>query len=101
MYFCVFQSEFLRNVKRKIVVLSGKGGVGKSTVTVQLACALACAGLSTDNHKIMGEIKQLNDVVGRVCDKVDVQNNKIDVQNTKIHVQNTKLSSLETMPRNI
>ena len=31
----------LKNVKRKILILSGKGGVGKSTLTAMLARALA------------------------------------------------------------
>ncbi len=31
----------LKNVKNKIIILSGKGGVGKSTVTGQLAYTLA------------------------------------------------------------
>lgn len=34
----------MRGVKRVILVLSGKGGVGKSTVTTQLAVALRQAG---------------------------------------------------------
>ena len=38
--------ENLRNVKHKILVLSGKGGVGKSTVSSQLALALAMKDLS-------------------------------------------------------
>ena len=35
----------LSNVKNVLVVLSGKGGVGKSTVSVQLALALQASGL--------------------------------------------------------
>jgi len=31
----------LKNIKHKILVLSGKGGVGKSTVATQLALCLA------------------------------------------------------------
>ena len=37
--------ERLRRVKRKVLVLSGKGGVGKSTMAAQLAFALAAEGL--------------------------------------------------------
>ncbi len=33
--------ERLKNIKHKILILSGKGGVGKSTVTGQLAYSLA------------------------------------------------------------
>jgi len=37
--------EVLQGVKKTILVLSGKGGVGKSTVAVQLALAHQQAGL--------------------------------------------------------
>lgn len=33
--------EVLKNVKNKILILSGKGGVGKSTFTANLARAFA------------------------------------------------------------
>ena len=38
------REESLRRIKHKIVVLSGKGGVGKSTVAVNLAVSLGLAG---------------------------------------------------------
>jgi len=34
-------SERMANIKHKILILSGKGGVGKSTFTSQMAFALA------------------------------------------------------------
>jgi Mrp family chromosome partitioning ATPase len=49
-YFCVACvdvakiEERLRGVKHKILVLSGKGGVGKSTFSAQLSFALAAGG---------------------------------------------------------
>ena len=39
--------ETLSAIKKKIVILSGKGGVGKSTVSVHLAVAAARKGLSS------------------------------------------------------
>lgn len=39
--------ERLGKIKHKILVLSGKGGVGKSTVAVNVACSLALRGFRT------------------------------------------------------
>lgn len=43
-------AERLQNVKRKILVLSGKGGVGKSTVTSMLARGLSKISKCTQNE---------------------------------------------------
>jgi Mrp family chromosome partitioning ATPase len=40
-------AETLSEIKRKLVVLSGKGGVGKSTIAVNLAVGLALKGMNT------------------------------------------------------
>lgn len=48
-------AQRMSKIKRKIVVMSGKGGVGKTTVTINIASALASMGLKvgvldTDVH---------------------------------------------------
>lgn len=42
--------ERMAQIKHKVLVLSGKGGVGKSTVSAQLAFALAAKGFNVGTH---------------------------------------------------
>jgi Mrp family chromosome partitioning ATPase len=42
-------AERLNNIKHKLLVLSGKGGVGKSTFSAQLSFALAQTGAEVRN----------------------------------------------------
>ena len=75
--------ERMRNIGRKLLVLSGKGGVGKSTVAANLAVALARAGkkvglLDVDVHgpsipKLLGlEKRKVEIVPGKILPiKVD------------------------------
>ena len=46
------QKDNLSSVKHVILVLSGKGGVGKSTVSVQLALALRHAGHKVSHNNV-------------------------------------------------
>jgi len=49
----------MKAVKHIILVLSGKGGVGKSTVAVQLAVGLVQAGYKVCSH-ILNEHKYID-----------------------------------------
>jgi MinD-like ATPase involved in chromosome partitioning or flagellar assembly len=49
----------LDGVKHIILVLSGKGGVGKSTVSTQLALALKDMGLKVCVHRVISALNSI------------------------------------------
>ena len=59
-------SENLKDVRHKLFVMSGKGGVGKSSVTVNLAAALAAqAEEEAAQAKQQAEEQQAADAAGQ------------------------------------
>lgn len=75
----------IQRIKHKILVLSGKGGVGKSTVAANLAMSLALAGknvglLDIDIHgpsvpKILGIEKEIVQITGNTLFPVEMTGN--------------------------
>ncbi len=69
--------ESLGKIKHVIIVLSGKGGVGKSTVSSNLACALSNKGYETGIMDV--------DITGPNIPKMfGIEDEKLDVQNEKL-----------------
>ncbi len=77
-------AESLKNIHRKVAVMSGKGGVGKSTVAANLALALSMRGLKVglldcDMHgpsipKILGIEDERATGTGSVINPISAQN---------------------------
>jgi len=70
-------NDTLSRIKHKIIVLSGKGGVGKSTVAVNLAAALAAAGKQTGIMDIDIHGPSVPKLLGIEKIPLDQQQNKI------------------------
>lgn len=70
-------SESLDRIKHVIIVMSGKGGVGKSTVSSNLASALSYKGYATGLMDV--------DITGPSIPKMfGIEDEKLDVQNDKL-----------------
>ncbi|MDD2410405.1 MAG: Mrp/NBP35 family ATP-binding protein [Candidatus Methanomethylophilaceae archaeon] len=69
--------ESLGKIKHVIIVLSGKGGVGKSTVSSNLACALSNMGYETGIMDVDITGPNIPKMFGIEDEKLDVQNNKL------------------------
>jgi len=79
-------SERMSTIKNKILVLSGKGGVGKSTVAAQLAFALASA-------KVTNQVGLLDiDICGPSIPKL------LGLEGQQIHHSNTGWSPVFVEP---
>lgn len=56
-------AERMSNIKHKVLVLSGKGGVGKSTFSAQLSFALAHLGAEVSNYHIYHSITRIIKII--------------------------------------
>ncbi|MDN5357818.1 MAG: Mrp/NBP35 family ATP-binding protein [Candidatus Methanomethylophilaceae archaeon] len=69
--------DSLGKIKHVIIVLSGKGGVGKSTVSSNLACALSNMGYETGIMDVDITGPNIPKMFGIEDEKLDIQNNKL------------------------
>ena len=69
--------ETLRRIRHTIVVLSGKGGVGKSTVAVNLAMALAMSGRQVGLLDVDLHGPSVPTMLGLTGTKLDIEDGKL------------------------
>lgn len=67
----------MKNIKHKIIVMSNKGGVGKSTVSINLACGLAKAGNNVGLFDADLHGPSMAKMLGVEGQKVEFKNGKI------------------------
>ena len=71
------REETLRRIRHTIVVLSGKGGVGKSTVAVNLAMALAMSGRQVGLLDVDLHGPSVPTMLGLAGTKLDIEDGKL------------------------
>ena len=71
------RDETLRRIRHTIVVLSGKGGVGKSTVAVNLAMALAMSGRQVGLLDVDLHGPSVPTMLGLAGTKLDIEDGKL------------------------
>jgi len=71
------REETLRHIRHTIVVLSGKGGVGKSTVAVNLAMALAMSGRQVGLLDVDLHGPSIPTMLGLTGTRLDIEDGKL------------------------
>ena len=70
--------ESLRNIKYKLLVMSGKGGVGKTTISVNLAYGLAMKGYNVGILDVDIHGPNIAKMLGIENEKLTVSKNRIE-----------------------
>lgn len=85
-------NQFLQNVDHKIVVMSGKGGVGKSTVATNLAVFLSSQGYQVGLLDVDVHGPSISGLLGLTNIKLDTTGNKIQPY---LYSDNLKVVSIQ------
>ena len=85
-------NQFLQNVKHKLVVMSGKGGVGKSTVATNLAVFLSSQGNKVGLLDVDGHGPSIAGLLGLTGLKLNTVDNKIQPY---IYNENLKVLTIQ------